>query len=42
MKELLTPGREHHEIGDGEGLVLMKNKDPPLWTPKWTLDLAPR
>ena len=24
MKELLTPGREHHGIGDGGGLVMTK------------------
>ena len=34
MKELLTPGGEHHGIGDGEGLVMTKNEDPPLWSPK--------
>ena len=28
MKELLTPGGEHHGIGDGEGLAMMKNEDP--------------
>ena len=33
-------GGEHHEIGDGEGLVMTKIKDPPLWSPKWTPDLA--
>ena len=27
-KELLTPGGEHHGIGDGDGLVMMKNEDP--------------
>ena len=30
MEELLTPGGEHHGIGDGEGLVMTKNKAPPL------------
>ena len=30
----------HHGIGDGEGLVMTKNEDPPLRSPKWTLDLA--
>ena len=38
-KELLTPGGEHHGIGDGEGLVMTKNEDPPLQSPKRTLDL---
>ena len=33
---------EHHGIGDGEGLVMTKNEDPPLWSPKWTLDLPSR
>ena len=37
-KELLTPGGEHHGIGDGEGLVMTKNEDPPLRSPKRTLD----
>ena len=27
---LLTPGGEHHGIGDGDGLVMTKNEDPPL------------
>ena len=36
MKELLTPGGEHHGIGDGEGLVMTKNEDPPLRSPKQT------
>ena len=35
-KELLTLGGEHHGIGDGEGLVMMKNEDPPLRSPKRT------
>ena len=39
-KELLTPGGEHHGIGDGEGLVMTKIEDPPLWSPKRTPDLA--
>ena len=30
MKELLTPGGEHHGIGDGEGLVMTKIEDSPL------------
>ena len=38
--ELLTPGCEHHEIGDGGGLVMTKIEDPPLRSPKRTLDLA--
>ena len=42
MKELLTPGGEHHGIGDGEGLVMTKNEDPPLQSPKRTPDLASR
>ena len=28
MKELVTPGGEHHGIGDGEWLVMTKNEDP--------------
>ena len=40
-KELLTPGEEHHGIGDGEWLVMTKNEDHPLWSPKRTPDLAP-
>ena len=28
MKELLTPGGEHHGIGDEGGLVMTKIKDP--------------
>ena len=34
MKELLTPGGEHHGIGDGEGLVMTKNEDPPSLEPQ--------
>ena len=41
-KELLTLGGEHHGIGDGEGLVLMKNEEPPLRSPKQTPNLASR
>ena len=41
-EELLTPSGEHHEIGDGEGLVMTKIEDPPLRSPKWTLDLPSR
>ena len=33
---------EHHGIGDGEGLVMTKNEDTPLQSPKRTLDLASR
>ena len=33
---------EHHGIGDGEGLVMMKIEDPPLQSPKQTPDLASR
>ena len=40
MKELLTPGGEHHWIGVGEGLVMTKIEDPPPRSPKWTPDLA--
>ena len=41
-KGLLTPGGDHHGIGDGEGLVMTKNEDPPLRSPKRTPDLASR
>ena len=41
-KKLLTSGGEHHGIGDGEGLVMMKNEDPPLRSPKRTPDLPSR
>ena len=41
-KELLTPGGEHHEIGDEGGLVMMKLEDPPLRSPKRTPDLDSR
>ena len=40
MKELHTPGGEHHEIGDEEGLVMMMATNPPLRSPKWTPNLA--
>ena len=48
MKELLTPGAEHHGIGDGEGLVMAKNEDPlfeapnglQIWPPKEELEVA--
>ena len=42
MKELLTPGGEHHGISDGDVLVITKIEDPPLWSPKRTPDLASR
>ena len=34
MKELLTPGGEHHGIGDEGGLVMTKIKDSPLRSPE--------
>jgi hypothetical protein len=40
MKELLTPGSDHHEIGDEEGLLMTTAMNPPLWSPKLTPDLA--
>ena len=40
--EGFTPGGEHLGIGDGEGLVMMKNEDPPLQSPKRTPDLPSR
>ena len=40
--ELLTPGGEHHGIGDGEGLVMTKIEDPLLRSPEQTPDLAYR
>ena len=33
---------EHHGICDGQGLVMTKNEDPPLRSPKRTLDLPSR
>ena len=33
------PGGEQHGIGDGDGLVMTKNEDPPLWSPKQTPNL---
>ena len=33
---------EDHGIGDGEGLVMMKNEYPPLRSPKRTPDLPSR
>ena len=30
---ILTPGGEHYGIGDGEGLVMTKNEDPPSGAP---------
>ena len=41
-KELLTPSGVHHGITDGEGLVMTKIEDPPLRSPKRTLDLSSR
>mgnify|MGYP005830986983 CR=1 FL=1 len=41
-KELLIPDGEHHGIGDGDGLVMMKNEDPPLRSPKRIPDLPSR
>ena len=41
-KEFLTLGGEHHGIGDGKGLVMTKNEDPPLRSPKRTPDLPSR
>ena len=32
-KELLTPGGEHHGIGDGEGLVMTRTKIPLFGAP---------
>jgi hypothetical protein len=42
MKELLTPGGEHHEIGDGGWLMMTMTEDPPLRSPELTPDLASR
>ena len=42
MKELLTPGGEHHEIGDEEGLVMMMATNPLLWSPERSPDPASR
>ena len=39
---LLTHGGEHHEIGDEGWLMMTMATDPPLWSPKWTPDLASR
>ena len=41
-EEITHSQREHHGIGDGEGLVMMKIEDPPLRSPKRTPDLASR
>ena len=42
MKELLTPGGEHHGIGDGDVLVMTKIEDPLSRAPNghqiWPLD----
>ena len=37
-KELLTPGGEHHGGVDEEGLVMTTTTNPPLQSPKRTLD----
>jgi HAE1 family hydrophobic/amphiphilic exporter-1 len=39
---LLTPGGEHHEIGDGGWLVMTMAVNPPLRSPERTPDLASR
>ena len=39
---LLTPNGEYRGIGDGYALVMTKIEDPPLRSPKRTLDLASR
>ena len=41
MMELLTPGGEHHEIGNGEGLVMTKNEDPLSGAPNGLQILPP-
>ena len=41
-KKLLTPGGEHHGIGDGDGVVMTKNEDLPLRSPKRTPNLPSR
>ena len=41
MKELLTPGSEHHEIVGEEELTMMTT-NPPLWIPKRTPDQSSR
>ena len=41
-KKLPTPDGEHHGVDDGEALVMTKNEDPPLRSPKWTPDRASR
>ena len=33
---------EHHGIGDGDVFVMTKIKDPPLWSPKRSPNLASR
>ena len=44
--QLLTDQRaykgEHYGIGDGDGLVMTKNEDTPLRSPKRTPDLPSR
>ena len=41
-RELLTPGGEHHGIGDGDRLVMTRDEDPPLRSPKRTPDQPSR
>ena len=41
-KELLTPGGEHHEVIDEEGLVMMMATNPPLRSPEQTPDQPSR
>ena len=38
MEELFTPGGEHHEIVDGEGLMMTTATNAPLRSPERTLD----
>ena len=39
-KGIITPGGEHHEIGDEAWLMMTMPEDPPLRSPKRTPDLA--
>jgi hypothetical protein len=41
MKGLLTPGGEHHELGNEEGLLMTTAMNPSLRSPKRTPDLPP-
>ena len=41
-EELLTPGGEHHEIGDGGRLMMMMAMDSPLRSPERTTDQPSR